>query len=275
MSAPSNLVQTIRADDAIAVAMQDMAGFNAYLAGSTVAADHYGLPYAWSDIDLFCPTSHTLIAAGQHLIDKGYKLDDRFSRVWVRWLRYGFKSWHTNSLKLVSPGGVETNLIFKTTEGHAATSLAEVIESFDFGLLCRGYETESGQKRDMEDYLFSNIVVPHGYNQRPALPLMPNKRANWRDGFISEYNGLREFGRYAKYHRYGYDLSLVKDDLATGYFEASTYMSNHFDVDKQKRGQIYELIGIKIQDDDIDDLIQTAKQIDFKDSLDSIMEALE
>jgi hypothetical protein len=258
------------ASTAIAVALNDMAGFNAYLAGSAVAAQHYGLPYAWSDIDLFCPTSHTLIAAGQHLIDKGYKLDDRFSRVWVRWLRYGFKSWHTNSLKLVSPGGVETNLVFKTTEGHAATSLAEVIESFDFGLLCRGIETETRTWRDLESYLFPTHAGVNG-----PLPMMPNKRANWRDGFISEYNGLREFGRYAKYHRYGYDLSLVKDDLATGYFEASVYMSNHFDPDKQKRGQIYELIGTKIQDDDIDDLIATAKQIDYKDSLDSIMEALE
>lgn len=275
MSAPSNQVQTIEANVAIDEIKQNLQGVPGFLAGSTVAADHYGLPFAWSDIDVFLPTSHVLIAAGQKLIDQGYKLDDRFERVWHRWLRYGFKSWHTNSLRLLSPGGIETNLIYKLTEGHAATSLAEVIESFDFGLLCRGYELETGTFRDMENYLFSNVPLPHTHNSRDALPMMPNKRSNWRQGFISNYNGLREFGRYAKYHQYGYDMTLVKDDLATGYLEASYYMLDHFDDEKKQRGAIYEAIGNKIMLDDIDDLIATAKQIDYKDSLDSIMEALE
>jgi hypothetical protein len=268
MSAPSSKVQTVHVDDAINQILSDLSGMHCFLAGSAVAAQKYHLPYAWSDIDVFCPTAHVLVATGQKLLDQGYTLDDRFKRVWQRWLRYGFKSWHTNSLRLHSPGGVETNLVFKTTEGHAATSLAEVIESFDFGLLCRGYDIETGTMRDMQSYLFGTMPGP-------ALPMMPAKRDNWRQGFISEYNGMREFGRYAKYAQYGYDMSLIQDDLATGYFEASAYMLGHFDPDKQKRGQIYELIGTKIKLNDIDDLAKTAKQIDYKDSLDSIMEALE
>lgn len=263
------MAQTMQADDAIIEVLNSLEGFNGFLTGSCVAAQDHGFQHAWSDIDVFMPTSHTLVAATQHLLGLGYKLDDRFDRVWKRWLRYGFKSWHTNSMRLHSPGGVETNLVYKLTEGHAATSLAEVIESFDFGLLCTGYETETGAYRDMQSYLFPTS------SKGDALPMMPNKRVNWRGGFISQYNGLREFGRYAKYHGYGYDMSEVKDDLAEGYRAAELYLSNHFDAEKQTMGKIYGVIADNIEDDDIDALVQATAKIDYKDSLDSIMEALE
>jgi hypothetical protein len=263
------MTQTIEADDAITEVLANLAGVNGFLTGSTVAAQDHGLPYAWSDIDIFMPTSHTLVASVQKLLDQGYKLDDRFSRVWERWLRYGFKSWHTNSIRLHSPGGIETNLVYKLTEGHAATSLAEVIESFDFGLLCSGWELETGTYRNMQSYLFP------GFAKRGALPMMPSKRTNWRAGFISQYNGLREFGRYAKYHGYGYDMSLVKDDLAEGYRAAELYLSTHFDAEKQQMGKIYGVIADNIEDDDIAGLKAATAKIDYKDSLDAIMEALE
>jgi hypothetical protein len=227
---------------------------------------------AHSDVDLFCPTPQVLISVGQKMIDNGYTLDDRFSRVWERWLRYGFKTWHTNSLRLNSPGGIETNLVYKLTDGHPTTSLAQVIESFDFGLLATGYDLESNRFMDMRGYLFPMYSPAHP--ERP-LPMMPNKRANWRGGFISQYNGLREAGRYAKYHGYGYDMSLVKDDLSTGYREAELYLSCHFDKDKQMLGQIYGAIAAYIERDDISQLELASKQIDYKDSLDTIMEALE
>lgn len=239
-----------------------------YLAGSLVAEETYGMSNAHSDIDLFCPTGNILVATGQKLLCHGYKLDDRFSRVWTRWMTYGFKTWHTNSLKMMSPHGVETNLVFKLHDGHPTTSLAQVIESFDFGLLGSGYDVDSGTKRDMRPYLFPGENLD-------CLPLMPNKRMNWRNGFISQYNGLRELGRYAKYHGYGYDMSAVKDDLAVGYWAASTYHLNHFDAEKQQLGRIYENVAIKIEDDKIDELREASKLIDYKDSLDVIMEALE
>lgn len=261
--------QTTAATDAIDEVLTQLDGVNGFLTGSCVAAHDHGKAYAWSDIDVFMPTSHSLVAAGQRLLDQGYKLDDRFSRVWERWLAYGFKSWHTNSLRLHSPGGIETNLIYKLTEGHAATSLAEVIESFDFGLLCTGYELRSGNYRDMQGYLFP------GTAKGQALPMMPSKRTNWRAGFISQYNGLREFGRYAKYHAYGYDMSAVKDDLAEGYRAAELYLGDHYDVEKQTMGKIYGTIADKIEDDAIDELFAATKKLDYKDSLDQIMEALE
>ena len=240
-----------------------------YLAGSLVAEETYGKSDSHHDVDLFCPTDQVLISVGQKLLCNGYKFDDRFDRVWARWLRYGFKKWHTNSLRLLSPAGVETNLVYKLVDGHPTTSLSQVIESFDFGLLAVGYDVEWNQRRDLRSYLFPGMD-PDG-----PLPMMPNKRTNWRNGFISQYNGLREVGRYAKYHGYGYDLSLVKDDLVTGYYSAAAYMMSTFDEEKQKLGEIYNTIAIKMEDDEIDELAAAFQVLDFKDSLDQIMEALE
>jgi hypothetical protein len=259
----------VQASAVIADVCALLKGEPVFLAGSLVAEQAYGKANSHADVDLFCPTSQVLIATGQRLLDNGYKFDDRFDRVWVRWLKYGFKSWHTNSLRLHSPNGMETNLVYKLTDGHPTTSLAQVLESFDFGLLAMGYDLESNTYRDMRSYLFP------GMDPMGPLPLMPNKREAWRNGFISQYNGLRECGRYAKYHGYGYDLSLVKDDLITGYDMASMYFSTHFDKDKQLLGSIYDVIARHLEADNIDELVEAYKQIDFNDSLDSIMEALE
>lgn len=240
-----------------------------FLAGSLVAEQTYGMSDAHSDVDLFCPTFPVLIAVGQKLLSAGFTFNDRFERVWQRWLRFGVKQWHTNSLRLDSPQGVEVNLVYKLADGHPTTSLAQVLESFDFGLLATGYDVETGTFRDMRSYLFPDRD-PHG-----PLPLMPNKRFNWRSGFISQYNGLREIGRYAKYHGYGYDLSAVKDDLVTGYWSASSYFSDAFEPEKQQLGKIYEVIAMHVEADNIQQLAQAASQIDYKDELDKIMEALE
>jgi hypothetical protein len=251
--------------------LRDTAGMPCYLTGSLIAEDEYGLSDAHSDVDLFCPSGEVLIATGQMLLLKGYTLDSRFERVWRRWLDWGFKTWHTNSLRLLSPGGVETNLVFKRVDGHPTTSLAQVLESFDFGLLGVGYETRDGTRRDMRGYLFPDIASP----ETDPLPMMPNKRANWRNGFISQYNGLREFGRYAKYATYGYDMSLVKDDMAHGYRNAALYYEDHFDAEQQKNAIIYTEVASKIEADEIDELLDAAKKIDYKDSLDQIIEMLE
>jgi len=246
-----------------------LAGDPAYIAGSLVASVAYGKVDAHSDVDVFCPSGNVLVALVQKMLDAGYTLDNRFERVWHRWLRMGFKTWHTNSIRLHSPKDVETNLVYKTTDGHPTTSLAQVLESFDFGLLAVGVDLETNTFRDMRGFLFPDYM-PDG-----PLPMMPSKRNSWRDGFISQYNGLREYGRYAKYHSYGYDMSEVKDDLATGYWAAASYLGGTFDKDKQQLGQIYSVIAQKIELDLIDELATAAKQIDYKDSLDSIMESLE
>lgn len=224
------------------------------------------------DVDLFCPTSNVLISLGQRLLCSGYTFDDRMDRVWYRWLRYGFKTWHTNSLRLVSPAGVETNLVYKLVDGHATTSLVQVLESFDFGMLATGYDLERDWDSQFEDYRLAwwPKLDPNG-----PLPMMRNKRDNWIQGYLSQYNGLREVARYVKYVEYGYDLSLVKADLIAGYWAASSYLSTHFHADKQMLGKIYEAIALHLESDNIAELAVASKQIDYQDSLDVIMEALE
>lgn len=263
------------ASDTIDAVRTLMAGEPVYLAGSLVAEHAHGKSNAHTDVDLFCSSPQILVAMGQKLIDNGFTFGPRFDRTWARWMRYGFKSWHTNSLKLLSPQGhglaegTEFNLIYKTTEGHAATSLAQVIESFDFGLLAVGWDLETDRYRDMRSYLFPGLD-PDG-----PLPMMPNKCENWRNGFISQYNGLRECGRYAKYHRYTYDMSVVKEDLLLGYNMAIMYLSGHFEKDKQAVGVIYQAIADHIEADHIDELIKFSETINYKDELDIIMEAIE
>lgn len=244
-------------------------GESVFLAGSLCAEEAYGKANAHTDVDLFVPNGNVLISVGQKLLCAGFTFAPRMDRVWARWLAYGFKSWHTNSLKLHDPRGTEFNLVYKLTEGHAATSLAEVIESFDFGLLGMGYDLRLDQYRDMRSYLFPD------HDPAGPLPMMPNKEMNWRHGFISQYNGLREMGRYAKYLNYGYDMSLVKDVLVSGYWSASSYLATTFDDEKKKLGVIYETIAQHIELDHVDELLVAAKQIEYKDALDAIMEALE
>ena len=242
----------------------------ACIAGSVVASGTYHLPVTPdADIDVFCYTEQALVSGIQKLLDNQFHLDDRFERVWQRWLRYGLNGWHTNSLKLLAPSGTEVNLVYKTVGKVPMNSLASVLESFDFGLLGKGYDLYTQEWRDMRTFLFPNIDI------EGPLPLMPSKRDGWRNGFISQYNGLREAGRYAKYHSRGFDLTLVKDDLVTGYYEISGYMRHRGDADRIIQAEIYETIARKILDDEINDLLQSAKVLPTLDSLDQILQAVE
>lgn len=251
-----------------------LTGEPVFLAGSLVASETYGKDDAFSDVDIFCPTQQVLVYIVTKLQAAGFSFgDEKFARVWHRWLRYGMKNWHTNSMRMLSPHGVEFNLVYKTTDGHAATSLSQVLESFDFGLLATGYDLESNRYRDLRPYLFPDEMAK--YTNGEPLPMMPNKRSNWRQGFISQYNGIREGGRYAKYAGYGYDMSLVKDDLVVGYREAAAHWVNDFDPQRQLLGKIFDTIGDYIEDDDIDGLAEASKKIEYKSELTVIMEALE
>lgn len=237
-----------------------------YLVGSAVAAQIYDLP-GWHDLDVFVPSEPILYTTVQTLLHRGYTLDERFDRVWWRWQRYGVKNWHTNSLRLHSPQDVETNVVFKKVDGHPTTSLAQVLESFDFGLLAMGYELETFQYRDLRPYLFPN-------NNLNRLPLIPGKREQWVRGFISQYNGVRQGMRYAKYYQYGHDMSLVKDDLVTGYMAAAGYHGAKFEDRDVLLSQIYLAIAEKIQSDQVGELLDSYLSMDFNDPLDEILEAL-
>ena len=104
---------------------------------------------------------------------------------------------------------------------------------------------------------------------------MPNKQNDWANGFISQYNGLRESGRYAKYVNYGYDMSIIKDDMLTGYALIARFMRDRGDPEKIQLAEIYERIAELIADDDIDQLMKAGSLIPTLDQLDQILEALE
>ena len=256
--------------EAIDAVKAELTGLPACIAGSAVAAQVYGLDFnTASDVDVFCYSEQALISGVQRMLGAGFTLNDRFARAWHRWLKWGTHGWHTNSMKLHGPNDLEVNLVYKLTGRHPVRSLAEVIESFDFGLLAVGFDLEEMQQQDMRSYLYPD------FDLNGPLPLMPKKRKDWRAGFISQYNGTRQVGRYGKYALYGHDLAFVKDDLVTGYWAAALNLRDRGDADKLLLAQIYEAIAAKIENDDYAECAEAGCQILQLDALDQIMEALE
>jgi hypothetical protein len=254
----------------IADVMQLLQGEPAVLVGSLVAAEAYGINEA-HDLDLFCPSSEALMSLTQLLLSKNYTIAPRFERTWTRWREYGMGKWHTNSMRLMSPFGVETNLVYKTVGRSPLTHVSDVVNSFDFGLLAMGYDLRDGAFEDHRAALFAG----RGFAPDGPLPMMPRKRANWVQGFFSKYNGLREAGRYAKYHRYGYDMSMVKDDLLTGYLEAELHWSNMFEPEHKELGKIYGHIARLIERDGIQEILDADKVLDYNDPIAKILQSLE
>lgn len=266
------MTATLSADTALGVVKAPLAALPVFIAGSAVSSalnPNVG-DTAYDDVDVFCATPQALMAAAERLMRAGFELNDRFERVYHRWIRYGFKGWHTNSLKLEDViGGIEVNLVFKIVDGHPTTSASQVIESFDFGLLHTAWDCEREEWLCMADAFFP------GMDRFGALPLLPNRRDTWRNGFISQYQGLREAGRYVKYVDYGYDLSLVKDDLVTGYRMAELFYLDRDKPEHKTLGQIYGKLAIDIEMDDLDRLREFGAEIPFMDELTQIMETLE
>ena len=256
--------------EVIRLVAQPLTGLPACIAGSAVAAEAYGIQLKdTSDIDVFCFTEQTLMTSIERLFNSGFTLDDRFARVRERWLLYGLRSWHTHSIKLETPSGFEVNLVYKLVGGNPVNSLAAVLSSFDFGLLAEGYDLLDGTYRDLRPFLFP------GMSLTGPLPLLPDKARQWEGGFISQYNGLREAGRYAKYVSYGHDMSLVQDQLIPGYHKAIAYNRDRGGKERETLADIYENIVMKIDLNMVDELLEINKQILTLDSLDAIMDALE
>lgn len=258
----------VTADTAVSEVLSVAAGLPVFITGSSVAAIVHDKPLAYTDVDVFCAQQTGLVASVQRFLSEGWDLAERSERVWIRWLTNGMDKWHTNSIKLTR-GGIEVNCISKLVDGHQSTSLSQVIESFDFGLLALGYDARDGVLRDMRSYYFP------GEDTTKALPMLPIRERAWREGFISQYQGLREVGRYIKYLDYGYDLTRVRETLLTGYQSISAYMINKGDEDKVKLGEIYRSIAESIEDEALDKLRELGVEIMYLDDLDRILEALD
>lgn len=249
-------------------------GHRGYLTGSVAAAadrqQHYpAAAFDYHDVDVFFGSELSWVAAIQDLLSLGYEFGERQEMLWKRVLHYGTHGWHTNSMRLLAPNGVEVNLVAKKVGGNATTSLSSVLESFDFGLLALGYETETGTFRDARGYQFPGLD-PHG-----PLPLLPWRRESLRQGHFREHQGMRTFGRAARYfHKYHYDGSMVLPDLVEGYTNAAVYFLDRIEPEKIQLGEIYRSVASLLDQQDWDQLIEASEALPSSNSLDTIYEIL-
>lgn len=253
------------------------------LVGSNIAIAMFGLTAVGNDYDAFVSNEFLLGKITGKALEQGFTQQDRDAKITRRWTHFGINHWHTNSVHFVSPDGDELNVVYKKVGGHPVQGVGQVLESFDFGHLAGGFDMKLGLFHDMRSFLFEDYFtqyVGRPFDPMGPLPLVPDKAETWKSGLISQYNGIREIGRYVKHWNYGFDMELVKQDLVVGYFEAAKYWANRPGTplqmqEWQTQATIYETAAIKIDADDIVDLERAAKQIDYTDSLDKIMEALE
>ena len=264
----------IRAD-----AMRRAQGHSASLVGSLVLADWYyrehgDLPAVdvpvFNDVDYFVPSQGELFSLTQDLLAQGFYMDERNDRVWYRWRNYGVGKWQTNSIKLWSLDDIEHNVIFKLINGHPLQTEAQVIESFDFGGLAMAWNVEFGTFHDFRSALF-----PDQPNLN-RLPMFTKKRSNWRRGFMSWHEGMNQPNRFVRYDdRKLIDLSLVRDDLVTGFEASALYHLDKDDESMRMRGEFYQrmafLLGHGLHDEIRDFYAQNWRS---SDPLDMIMEAL-
>lgn len=239
------------------------------LAGSALLAHATGNTAGFDDIDWFVPTRENLMASTQLFIDHGAVPIDRFARIWERWNRWGIGNFHTNSIKLETKYGTQLNIIHKTVRRQQLHTLADVLGSFDFGMLAVGYDVTHGKHRDMRSYWFPDEPVSK------AKGMIDERWLDWQQGYMSQYVGLREGYRYAKYHRYGYDVTVLQPQLIQGYTAAAAYHGGKFDDENKLLADIYRRISDLIGSNGIDELLSSYSAIEFNDELDKIMEALE
>lgn len=262
----------IPANVAIDLVLNDTKNLPGFLAGSSCSARYYDRLDAYSDIDIFTPNPGSYFSMIERLLNRGYRLmDDKFEKQYRRQMRYGFNHWHTNSMKLLhTTTNLEVNIIYKLVDGHETTKLTDVIQSFDWGLLSvLGYETYSGQSHSLAEYLFPND------DPRGPLPMIDYRREAFEQGLMSQYIMQRTPGRYARYIKYGYDLSKVRPVLVQGYRIYADYKSNRSKEEDQLLGEIALALSNCIEDEAIDDLLDFEKQLPLLDSVEQILQSLE
>lgn len=261
----------IPAKDAVEKVLKTVAGLPGFLTGSSATAVATGRDHAYTDVDLFVPNQGAYFTMVQHLLNNGYAIEGpRFERMWQRHLTMGFNAWHTNSMKLNDMlTGTEVNVIYKRVDNHETTQLSQVIESFDFGVLGVGYETDTGTFRDMRSYLFP------GAKDLEVLPLMKYREETVGQGYMSQHIMMRTPGRYARYVGYGYDLSLVKPSLIRGLGIYADYKSDRTKPEEKILGEIAQALETYVRLDMFDQLTQFEKDLPKADGLDDIMASLE
>ena len=269
----------VPADLAVEKVLADLKGFRAFLTGSSAAAIAHDKPMAYTDIDVFAPNQGVYYTAIQRLKDLGYQVaNERFELMWDRQMDIGFNRWHTNSMKLNDPTtGTEVNIIYKLVDGHETTSLSQVIESFDFGLLAMGFNLKTGNYHDMRSYLFPGFApLAQAQGWGIPLPMLEYRHDKLAQGLMSQHIMLRTPGRYARYaDEYGYDLSLVKPVLVDGYLKYHEYKSNRTKPEDQALGKIALALSQHMQFDEFDELRTFEADLPKADGLDQVLASLE
>lgn len=247
-------------------------GYPAVLTGSSVALRTYGLkPSPITDLDVFTYTGEALMAAAAVLLQSpAFTLDERNRALHWRWMRYGLKGWHTQSLKLSHVSGHEVNLVFKTLGNRPTASALQVIETFDYGFLAQGYDLslETGQLTDLRTAFFPGQDL----NQ---LPLLPLRGQSWVKGLFMEHQGLKALSRYTRYAGYGFDMELVRQQLMQGYIQAAAFYQTSANVDKQRLGLIYETTATLLRQNDLAQLEAAGKAVPKKDQLEELLDTLQ
>lgn len=261
----------IKASDAVNLVVDQAKGLRCYLTGSSAASavkardGIAGFEDCYSDVDLFVGSENEWVRSIQFLIDRGYTFGPRMEMMWTRVLHFGTHGWHTNSMKLHNPEGVEVNLIYKTVARKPVASLSQVIETFDFGLLALGWETETGIYRDMRPYMFGDVDL------NGPLPVLPWRKEQIEQGHFREHQGLRMFGRAARYFLdYGYDDTLVRPVLVEGYQNAASYYKDRIEPEKIRLGEIYQAVSFLMEDGDWTQVKAAADLLPKADELDEL-----
>ena len=265
----------ISALKAVELVVEQAKGLRCYLTGSAAASAAKemsgiaGFDRSYSDVDLFVGSENEWVRSIQYLLDHDYTFGDRMEMLWYRVLHYGTHGWHTNSMRLINPQGIEVNLIYKTVGRKPTSSLSQVLETFDFGLLAMGWETEDGTFRDARPYQFP------GLDADGPLPLLPWRAEAFKQGHFREHQGLRTFGRAARYFSdYGYDGSAVIPDLVVGYHAAADYYENRTKPEQIQLGNIYRSVAFHLGDQDWDKLREASDLLPRMNTMDEIYELL-
>lgn len=263
------IMTDIPVNEALDEVLSLLKGKPAFICGSAVTAETYNKPFAYSDVDVFVPTPEVLVSTVEYLLNKGAQQDAKHRRIWEMWLSYGVGHWHTHSMKLLMPSHVEVNVISKKDSRKQLSTLSDVLESFDFGILGTGYDCQLGIKQDLRSYLFPTLDI------NGPLPMLPTKSYRWKRGQFSKFNALREVERYVKYVDYGYDLSVVRLQLIEGYWQKANDQDISSNPEAPQLKQLFEAIAIKLEDNDLDELREASKAIDYKSELAVLLEAFD
>lgn len=258
----------LTASEAVAHVRKSLRGRPGFLVGSAVAADVYGKHDAYTDVDVFVPSTNALASTVQFMLDHGCVMNEQELRKWNRWQTIGPGDWHTSSIRLETLAGVEVNVVYKTVGKAPLTSLHAVLGSFDFGYVAMGYDLKTGTFHDGRTFWFGEQCDMH------RLGLLPDRHLQWETGSIGRYTGVRQAQRWAKFALRGYDMSLSSPVLVQGYRTTATYYLSKDDPEYREYAPLYLALADLIEVGGAQEIEDAFKGLQPHDTVNSLMGGL-